>query len=81
MTHSCMAATASSGRKSAARALQRAPMSEPKCPKHQRVLVCLSCLGAKGGKKKSPKKAASSKANFKTASDVRWGKKPGTTKT
>lgn len=72
-----MKAGRSSARKPQADALQRAPMSEPKCPKHHRVLVCLSCLGAKGGKKKSPKKAESSRANFKTASDVRWGKKPG----
>ena len=74
MRHSCMTAPVPRGRKTQALALQRAPMSEPTCPVHHRVLVCPSCLGAKGGKKKSAKKAAASKENFKAASKARWAK-------
>lgn len=65
--------------------LQRAAMSKhecaPECPVHHRPLVCPSCLGAKGGRKTSPAKAASSKANLLEKGLVaRWPNSPAVKK-
>lgn len=65
--------------------LQRGTMSKhecvPECPTHRRPLVCPSCLGAAGGRKKSPKKAASSRANLLEKGLVaRWPDSPAVKK-